>query len=103
MNDAAENLGANSDTAVGEGVLANPGGDKVEPMSASPSSGKTIAGRTVNTGGTLDVTNRGDKLPQDVGGPHTGGPDTEGKGVTGQQGDSESASHDGPQTAAQSR
>jgi hypothetical protein len=86
----------------GVGSASEAGANKRDPLSSSPSMGGTIAGRTINTGASGDVTNPGGST-HDRDAPataaetpenKTGGPDTGGKGATGQSGADASSAQD---------
>lgn len=86
----------------GAGSGSEAGGNKRDPLSSSPTIGKTIAGRNIATGAPGDVTNVAPGEQPQAGSTHdhqTGSPDTDAKGVTGSSGKSETAAHEGPRDA----
>lgn len=85
------------DTGLSGHQTAAPAGDKVDPVSAGPSGGDTIAGRAVNTGGTLDLSNQGRNVDAPITTDAHGGTDTKSGGLTGETGQPELAAHQGPE------
>lgn len=79
----------------GVGSTSEGGGNKRDPVSSSPSIGRTIAGRDINTGAPGDFSNAGHGLRTASPEEETvrGGADTEAKGVTGTEGKSPSSAH----------
>jgi hypothetical protein len=79
----------------GVGSASEAGGNKRDPVSSSPTIGRTIAGREINTGAPGDHSNAGHGIRAASPEKETvrGGADTEAKGVTGTKGKSPSSAH----------
>jgi hypothetical protein len=78
------------------------GGNKRDPVSSSPSTGHTIAGRDINTGAPSDISNAGHGTRKSASAEsetRSGGTETEARGVTGTSGTGPTSAHGGADTA----